>query len=411
MENIENLYKILKDNNQEHIIKILNKLDTYNQEKLIKEIDKLDFNQIKELYNDEKKYDLNKIEHIKYIDKYGIDEEVLKKYKQMGEEYIKEKKYAVVTMAGGQGTRLGHTGPKGTYKINTIKGEKYLFEIIVESLINAKNKYGVYIPWYIMTSKANNIQTVEFLKMHNYFNYPAECIKIFIQNEIPMISDDGKIIIDENYNVKEASDGNGGIYKCMKKDGIIEDMKNKGIEWIFVGGVDNILLKIVDPILVGATISENNLIASKSVVKAYPEERAGVFCKINNKPRVIEYSEMTPEMCKKTDANGELVFGEINILSHLYNIKALEKLSEKKMPYHKAYKKCDYIDENLTLIKAEEPNAYKFEAFIFDGFEEFENMTVLRVRREEEFAPIKNKTGNDSPETAEKLYNNFMKNK
>ena len=409
MEKEQQAKNILAKYNQGHIIKILDKLNEEKKEELIDQIIEMDFEQIIDLYNKYKQDELlvsNKdIKNIKYIDKYGINESEREEYKRIGEKYIKEGKYAVVTMAGGQGTRLGHTGPKGTFKIDTVNGDKYLFEIIVETLKKAEKEYGVVIPWYIMTSKENNAQTVEFLKEKNYFSYPEDKIKIFMQNEIPMISDDGKLIINEKYRIKEASDGNGGIYKSMKENGILDDMESKNIEWIFIGGVDNILLKMVDPILVGATVKENNLVASKSVVKAYPEEKAGVFCKINNRPKVIEYSEMSKEMCEQRDENGELLYGEMNILSHMYNIKALYTLADKKMPYHKAHKKSDYMDENLKMIKVEKPNAFKFEAFIFDGFEEFNEMTILRVKREEEFAPIKNKTGKDSPETAIELYN------
>lgn len=414
MDKEELAKNILAENNQEHIIHIMNKIDDVRKEKLINQILNLNFKQIIDLYNKHKNDELligdKNIEHIKYIDKYGIDEQTRNEFANTGIEYIKKGKYAVVTMAGGQGTRLGHIGPKGTLQIDTVKGKKYLFEVIVDSLKKAMKEYGVTVQWYIMTSKENNVQTVEFLEKNNYFSYPREAVKVFMQNEIPMIKEDGKLIINEEYLIKEASDGNGGIYKSMKKDGILDDMKSKNIEWIFVGGVDNILLKIIDPILLGATIKQGNIIASKSVVKAYPEERAGVFCKINGKPKVIEYSEMSEQMCNEKDENGELRYGEVNILSHMYNIKALEILADKDMPYHKAYKKANYMDENMEMVNVDEPNAYKFESFIFDGFEEFDEMTILRVKREEEFAPIKNKTGKDSPETATQLYNNFMKN-
>ena len=312
-------------------------------------------------------------------------------------------------MAGGQGTRLGHKGPKGTYKINTVNGEKYLFEVIVDSLNKAKNKYGVVIPWYVMTSEDNNDQTISFLEEHNYFGYNKEKIKFFKQGKVPMVKTDGNIVIDNNKLIKEASDGNGSIYKSLKKSGLLDSMKQDGIEWIFVGGVDNILLRIVDPIMVGLTINENNLIASKSVVKKNPKEKVGVFCKLDGVPKVIEYTELPESMAEEIDQNGQLQFGEVNILSHLFNIEALEKLADVELPYHTAFKKSDYIDENGTLIEVSEPNAYKFESYIFDGFSFFNDMSILRVSREEEFAPIKNKEGSDSPETAVSLYDEYNK--
>ena len=223
-----------------------------------------------------------------------------------------------------------------------------------------------------------------------------------------MIKTDGNIVVDKNKLIKEASDGNGSIYKSLKKSGLLDQMKKDSIEWIFVGGVDNILLRIVDPILVGVTVTENNLISSKSVVKKNPKERVGVFCKLNGVPKVIEYTELPEEMAEEIDENGQLKFGEVNILSHLFNIKALEKLAEIDLPYHTAFKKSDYLDERGNLVEVSEPNAYKFESFIFDGFSYFDNMSILRVKREEEFAPIKNAEGSDSPETAVNLYNMYM---
>ena len=314
-------------------------------------------------------------------------------------------------MAGGQGTRLGHSGPKGTFKVKLDNGEKYLFQIIVESLQKANEKYDVIIPWYIMTSEENNDQTLSFLEEHDYFGYPKNKVKLFIQGKAPLISTTGKLLIGKDKLIKEASDGNGSIYKSLAKDGIIEDMKKDNIKWVFVGGVDNILLKIIDPLLLGVTISEGNEIASKSVIKNDPKERAGVFCKIDGKPGIIEYSELPEEMSEEKDDNGEFVYGDVSILSHLYTIEALQKLSTKTLPYHIAEKKSEYLDENGNLIKPEGKNVYKFESFIFDAFSYYNDMSILRVKREEEFAPIKNAEGNDSPETAIKLYNAKLQKK
>lgn len=406
----EKVIKKLEKFNQKNLINLLNKLE--DKTDLIKQINQVNFEQIMELYNkikEPKVIDINKIEHINYVDKSKLSNEDLEEYNKTGEKIIRNGQYAVVTMAGGQGTRLGHIGPKGTFKISVNGEEKYLFQIIVESLQIANNRYDVIIPWYIMTSSENKEQTVKFLEENNYFGYPKEKVKFFVQGNLPLIDTNGEVIIDKNCLIKEASDGNGSIYQSMKKDGIIEDMKKNNIKWIFVGGVDNILLKIVDPVLTGLTIKENNKISSKSVVKTNPKEKVGVFCKIAGKPKVIEYTELPEDMACKRDENNELVFGEVNILSHLYSIEALEELSNKKLPYHVAFKKANYLDNKGNYIEVSEPNAYKFEAFIFDAFEEYSDMSILRVKREEEFAPIKNAEGQDSPETACKLYTDFMK--
>lgn len=411
--NYEETMEKLKKYEQNEIIKLMSEIYTKEEnENLQKQLNNIDLNQVIELYKNAENIPQiceNAIEHIQYTPLEAMPDEMFNEYKEIGIDIIKRNQYAVITMAGGQGTRLGHKGPKGTFKINTIKGEKYLFQIIVESLQKANEKYNVTIPWYVMTSEENNDQTVEFLQNNNFFGYNKEKVKFFKQGKVPMIRTDGNIVIDKNKLVKEASDGNGSIYKSLKNANLLEEMKKDGIEWIFVGGVDNILLKIIDPILTGLTIKENNLISSKSVVKKNAKEKVGVFCKLNGVPKVIEYTELPEKMAEQTDDNGELIFGEVNILSHLFNIKALEKLSEVKLPYHTAHKKSNYLDENGNFVEVTDPNAYKFESYIFDGFSFFDNMSVLRVKREDEFAPIKNASGSDSPETAVNLYNEYVK--
>ena len=410
-ESYEFAKKKLEQYNQADLVNLLDKSE--NKKDLIDQIKRINFEQMENLYNNinkKRKIDESKIEHINYVDKSKLDNKVLEEYKKIGDEVIKNNQYAVVTLAGGQGTRLGHTGPKGTFKIKVNETEKFLFQIIVESLQRANNTYNVIIPWYIMTSSENKNETIKFLEKYKYFGYPQEKVKFFEQGNLPLIDVNGNFIINKDGLIKEASDGNGSIYKSLKKDKILEDMEKNNIKWVFVGGVDNILLKIVDPVLTGLTIKENNKISSKSVVKTDPKERAGVFCKINGKPKVIEYTELPENMACMKDANNELVFGELNILSHLYSIDALNELADKELPYHVAFKKSDYLDKNGNFVKVTKPNAYKFESFIFDAFEEYDNMSILRVKREEEFAPIKNAEGQDSPATATKLYENYIKN-
>lgn len=405
--------EILKKYNQEHLLICYDKLSKEEQEKLLDQILRIDFEQILDLYEKTKKeisFKDCKIEPIQYVEKIKLSNEEEKNYKELGTRIIKDGKYAVVTMAGGQGTRLGHTAPKGTFEIG-IGVHKSLFEALSDTLKEARKEFEAAIPWYIMTSRENNKQTVAFFEKHNYFDIPKEDIMFFVQGELPMIGEDGKILIDEKGMVKEAADGHGGIFEAMYKDGVLKDMKSRGIEWVFIAGVDNILAGMVDPILTGLSITRNCLAAGKSVVKRNPEEKVGVFCKKNGKPNVIEYTEITKEMANAVDENGELLYGESHILCNLFNIKSLEEISKNKLPYHSAHKKAKYINENGEIVVPKSPNAYKFEAFIFDAFERLEDMAIMRVKREEEFAPVKNADGQDSPETAKELYLNYVAKK
>ena len=406
--------EILEENKQDFVLGILRKLDDEKKENLAKQILDLDFNQLRRLYKETQETPEildKKLEHMNYVDKYKLSPEKTEHYTKLGEDIIKNSKYAVVTMAGGQGTRLGHKGPKGTFKIDVEPEAKYLFQILAENLEEANKKYGIIIPWYIMTSTENNKETVEFFKEHNYFGYPKDEIKFFIQGNLPLLFTNGSLVLDKDYNIKIAADGNGCIYKSMKNDGILDDMKKKGVRWIFIGSVDNALLNMVDPILIGLAIDEKHEIASKSIPKNSPKERVGVFCKANGVPSVIEYSELPEDMAEMRDKDGELLYGEAHIMCNLYTIDALEKIAKIDLPYHVAHKKTDYMNEDGEYIEVTEPNAYKFEAFIFDAFNYFDDMSILRGRREEDFAPVKNKEGNDSPETARKLYNDFHSKK
>ena len=410
MDKAKDTIEILKTYNQDHIIKLLNKLEGKKKQELIEQIMKIDFQQIHELYENTKKeieIKENKIESIDYLDKSKLSKDEKEKLDNLGAEIIKNGEYAVVTMAGGQGTRLGHNGPKGTFKLDVYGKGKYLFEILAENLKEANKKYNTQIPWYIMTSKENNKDTVEFLKKHNYFGYPKDKVRIFMQSELPLVDINGKLLIDKNYKIKEASDGNGGTYSSLRASGCLAEMKENGIKWVFIGGVDNALLKMVDETLLGLAIDKNVQIASKSVVKANPHEKVGVFCKMNGHPKIIEYAELPEKMAEEVDKNGELKFGESNILCHLFTIDAIEKASKETLMYHSAFKKNSYIDENGKEVIPDEPNSYKFESFIFDAFEFFDDMALLRVKREEEFAPVKNKEGVDSPKTAKELYEKF----
>ena len=412
-EKLEAVKAILTKYGQEQLLVNYENLSEENKNQLLDEILTIDFNQLAKLYenrNFKQAYSDAEIEPISYIEKDKMNKEEKEKYDEIGIKEIKNGKLAVVTMAGGQGTRLGHNGPKGTFDIG-LESHKSIFEILCDTLKAANEKYDVIIPWYIMTSKENNKDTVDFFEKHNYFGYPKGYIQFFKQGELPMVGENGKVLLNEEGMIKLAADGHGGVFSSMLKDGVIYDMKARKIKWVFIGAVDNVLLKMVDPTLIGIAESKGLLAAGKSVVKAGPHEKVGVYCKKNGKPGVIEYSEISKEMAEEIDENGQLKYGETQTNCNLFNIEAIEKVSEKNLPYHVAHKKATYMNEKGEIVKGTEPNAYKFEAFFFDAFENLDDMVILRVKREEEFAPVKNAEGDDSPETARKLYQDFWKTK
>lgn len=410
-ENMQLIRKTLKKYSQEHLLNGYENLPEVKQKQLLNKIENTDFELINSLYNKTKEtveISESQLSPIEYWDRKRLNGEY-KGFQEIGEKAIKSGKLAAVTMAGGQGTRLGHKGPKGTFDIG-LDSHKSLFELLCDSLKTEGKKYGVTIPWFIMTSKENNQETIDFFAKHKYFGYEKnKNIFFFEQGELPMVDTEGKILIGEDGLIKEAADGHGGIYEALVKNGMTKKMRELGVEWIFIGGVDNCLAKMVDPVLMGLAIEKHVTAAGKSVVKANPQEKVGVFCKKNGKPSVVEYTEIPKEMSEATDKNGELIYGESHILCNLFNIDAVERMGKKPLPYHTAYKKATYINNKGEKVVPDGPNAYKFEAFLFDAFGELDDMVILRVKREEEFAPVKNATGTDSPETARELYKKFYK--
>ena len=347
-ENFDEIKWTLKKYGQEHLLNGYDNLDEKKKKELLKQINNIDFELIKSLYENTKKtpeVENFEIQPIDYMDKEKLYDNY-KEYHAIGVEAIKNRKLAAVTMAGGQGTRLGHKGPKGTFDIG-LESHKSLFELLSDGLKEQGRKYGVTIPWFIMTSRENNNDTIEFFAKNRNFGYEKDKnLFFFIQEELPMVDMEGKILIGEDGLVKEAANGHGGIYEALVKNGMTKKMRELGVEWVFIGGVDNCLVKMVDPVLMGIAIDKKVTAAGKSVVKANPHERVGVFCKMNGHPKVIEYTELPEKMAEEVDSDGELKYGESHIMCNLYTIDAIEKISKETLMYHSAFKKNAYIDEN-----------------------------------------------------------------
>ena len=321
-ENLDMIRKTLKKYSQEHLLNGYERLNEAKQRQLLGQIESTDFELINSLYNNTKKQfnsQDNTIAPIEFLDKENLNG-CYRNFQETGEKAIKAGKLAAVTMAGGQGTRLGHNGPKGTYDIG-LDSHKSLFELLSDSLKAQGRIYGVTIPWFIMTSEENNEETIEFFAKNRNFGYEKDKnLFFFKQGELPMVDTEGKILIGEDGLIKSAADGHGGIYESLVKNGMTQKMRELGVEWIFIGGVDNCLVKMVDPLLMGLAIEKRVTAAGKSVVKANPQEKVGVFCKKNGRPSVVEYTEIPEEMAHAKDENGELIYGESHILCNLFNI-------------------------------------------------------------------------------------------
>ncbi len=406
LQNYEQAKALLANYKQEHLLAFYDELNEEEKQLLINQIFQIDFEEIFRLYEASKIDEMiphHKIEPLPYLVKNQLSKPEIISYQSIGKKVISSGKYAVVTLAGGQGTRLGYKGPKGTFELDIVP-KKSLFEILCDRLKEANETYHTTIPWYIMTSHSNDQLTKEFFKEKKYFGYPKEYISFFQQAELPLIDVSGNLILEETYKIKEASNGNGDVFASMKRHRILQNMKQKQIEWVFFSGVDNVTLEIVDPLLLGLTLLHKNLVASKSLFKKDVNDKDWVFAKKNGKPSIMNSCHLTDTMKIAKNEEGNYLYREINMLAHLFHISALEKVADSALPYHRAFKKNTFVNEEGMKQVPEDPNTFKFETFIFDAFSFFDSIELLRVEREEEFAPIKDFTSIYNPESAKELY-------
>lgn len=406
VQNLEKAKDILKKYHQEHLLAFYDELNNKEKAYLLNQICSINFEQILNLYEASKIDEVlpsNLIEPLPYNIKREIPKDKFALYENIGIDAIKRGKFAVVTMAGGQGTRLGYKGTKGTFELD-ITPKKSLFEILCDTLKDACAKYKVVIPWYIMTSTYNDEATRKFFEEKNFFGYPKKYIKFFKQSQLPLIDINGNLILEELYKVKEASNGNGDVFSSMKSEGILKDIAKKRIEWISFSGVDNVILEIVDPVFLGLTISNNKLTASKTLFKENVNDKDWIFAKRNGKPAIINSCHLTDSMKIAQDSSKKYLYRQTNILAHLFHISAINKICEVKLPYHRAFKKNTFINCEGMKQVPESPNTFKFETFIFDAFSLFDDIELLQVEVEDEFAPIKDFAGPHNPETAKELY-------
>lgn len=323
-------------------------------------------------------------------------------FREIGLKALRDGKIGLVLLAGGQGTRLGFDQPKGTVNIGLTK-EIYIFECLMKNLMQVVKEAGVFIPLYIMTSVSNKQETVDFFEEHAYFGYDKSYIKFFIQKMVPTVDFEGRVLMAAPTELSMAPNGNGGWFASMVQEGMLEDVHKRGIEWINVFAVDNVLQQMADPMFIGATIDSGCESGAKVVRKAAPDEKVGVLCTEDGKPSIAEYYEMTEEMATARKENGDLRYGFGVILNYLFREDKLEQIADRHMPIHVVEKKIPYMNEEGNKIKPEKPNGYKFETLVLDMVHMMADCLPYEVVREKEFAPIKNLHGVDSMDTAREL--------
>ncbi|MBQ8792409.1 MAG: UTP--glucose-1-phosphate uridylyltransferase [Clostridia bacterium] len=386
---------------QEQLLRFEKELSKEQLNALGKQIEEMDFSYLEEM-NKEAVKSGGEITPIKAMTINEINENY-SHYEKIGLDALKKGEIGLVLVAGGMGTRLGSDHPKGVYNIGKTR-DVFIFQRLFENALEVVKKCGRMMPFFIMTSDKNDKETRQFLAEKNYFGYDKNLVNFFVQDMAPCVDLNGKVLLEEKGKVASSPNGNGGWFNSLLKDKqCVQMLETSGVKWLNIFAVDNVLQKVGDPVFVGATLEGGFEIGAKVIRKADPYEKVGVMCKRDGSPSVIEYIDLTDDMAHAVDEKGERLYNFGVIFNYLYSLDLLYKIKDEKLPLHIVTKKVEYVNEKGDKIKPETPNAHKFEYLNVDMVELASRVLPFEVIREKEFAPIKNKEGVDSVESARKL--------
>ncbi|XP_014468330.1 PREDICTED: UDP-N-acetylhexosamine pyrophosphorylase [Dinoponera quadriceps] len=418
---MERQRKKLAEYGQEHLLRFWEELTDEDRHELENDVDELDLQEAT-LYFEKALESSRRIgqgtldDKVQPIDEKKIasaktsTKEELAMYEELGLKEVAENRVAILLLSGGQGTRLGVTYPKGMYNVD-LPSRKTLFQLQAERILRLQDiaeqrcgKRGE-ITWYILTSEATHDATVAYLSKHNNFGLKENNVRAFKQGMLPCFTFDGKIILDAKHRVSKAPDGNGGLYRALENQGILDDMTQRGIRSVHAHSVDNILVKVADPVFLGYCLVSETDCGVKVIEKSSPSEAVGVVCKVEDHYQVVEYSEISKETSELRHPDGQLVYNAANICNHYFTVdflKDVAHLHEKDLDLHVARKKIPYVNDEGERIVPKSPNGIKIEKFVFDVFRFAKNFAVWQGTRGKEFSPLKNSdsAGQDCPSIA-----------
>ena len=391
---------LLVKHGQEHVLRFWNELTGIQCSALLVQIETLDFSSIGRMQQLlAQSQTASAAGEIKPADVAQPTEQERRAVRRVGEEALQRGEVGVLLVAGGQGSRLGYEGPKGCFLLSPITNSP-LFAIHARKIVALEQKYGSSVPFYIMTSQSNDRETREFFDRHRYFGLDCDRVRFFAQGMWPALSAAGKIVLDRKDHIFMSPDGHGGILSALRTHGMLDDMENRGLKTLFYFQVDNPLVEIADPAFIGLHRECGAGMSVKVCAKRDPEEGLGVVVKRGGRDAIVEYTELSAEQKHATLPNGQLKFRFGSVAIHVFSMDFLKKEASTHLPLHVAHKKVSYCDDSGSMVKPDKPNAYKFEKFIFDALPDAEKVLNYEFAREEEFSPVKNATGADSPDTA-----------
>jgi UDP-N-acetylglucosamine/UDP-N-acetylgalactosamine diphosphorylase len=405
----DELRQRLRQHGQEHVLAWWGELNEAEQRELLDQVRGLDLEQLRKLYAARAEtYTLPAPDCIAPVPITQLDPHD-RKLRELGEGALRRGEVAVLLVAGGQGSRLGFEHPKGMFAISPVKN-KTLFQIHAEKVLALSRRHGRPLPFLIMTSPATDAETVAFFREYNFFGLPPEEVFFFCQGTMPALDmASGKVLMESRGRLFASPNGHGGTLRALADTGLLRRLEERGIRHIYYFQVDNPLIKVADPVFLGHHIAERAEVSIKVVPKEGPTDKLGNLVLIDGRCGMIEYSDLPAEMARQTDAHGQLRFRAGSPAIHIFDLDFLKRVtgSAEGMPFHIARKKVPHVNDQGEPVEPQKENALKFEMFIFDALPQAERWTIVETSRREEFEPLKNATGPDSPETVRRAMSNL----
>ncbi|MCC8181298.1 MAG: UDPGP type 1 family protein [Planctomycetes bacterium] len=413
MADYQEILNRFREHGQEQVFANWESLSQSERQELLADCASVDFDWIAARWNEFKNAGATTVKpklepaEVVRLPRSGQDELLRREAMAIGEEKLRQGKVAAFLVAGGQGTRLGYAGPKGSFPVGPV-GNRTLFQWHAEQILARGRRYGAAIPWYIMTSRDNDAATKTFFADHDYFGLKQENIYFFSQEMVPCLDFSGKLMLAGPARLARNPNGHGGSLSGLVRSGAIDDMIGRGIEIISYFQVDNPLVTIADPVYIGWHVKTGSQMSCKVLEKTTPDEPIGVVCLLDGKPAVVEYSDLDEDSMHARDKDGCLLFWAGSIAIHMIDVAfAKQTGAAGRLPWHQARKKVPFFRDG-TVVKPGEPNAVKFETFVFDALPNCDKSLNLEVCREHEFAPVKNATGKDSVESSRRLLSDYF---
>jgi UDP-N-acetylglucosamine/UDP-N-acetylgalactosamine diphosphorylase len=407
---MQSLIAKFKEADQEQVFQFFEELDDSGKEKLLAQAETIDLNELSRLVQEHvlgsahASLGLEGLEPAPYISLPSNEASATEWERafQAGADAIQSGRVAAFTVAGGQGTRLGYDGPKGTYPVTPLTN-KSLFQVFAEKILRSGQRFGVTIPWFILTSEINNDATIAAFEENAYFGLPKESVHFIVQGLVPAVDLEGKILLSDKDTIAMTPDGHGGALRALVRSGAVDTMKAGGIDIVTYFQVDNPIVQCVDPAFVGFHVLGQSELSSKMVPKAYALEKVGHFCTQDGVNKVIEYSDMPAAMQEEIDADGCLRFNAGSVAIHIFDRDFIARAggdhSDAKLPFHRANKKIPFLNAKGARVEPDESNGVKFEMFVFDALPLAKNPVIIEAARGDDFSPVKNAEGIDSPQS------------